>query len=231
MKKPKYSRKFLEKQAPTFQFAFKGEYDYSVQALESRNRRGDKEARARLRAEYTRMRDTAQKRLNRMKESRFSESSVVEERPEGFPKLKDLDPRDFPKAMNDLYRFLSAKTSTIYGQQKRMEKTIATFRRHGVRIKPEQYPTFIRVLEAMRKNKITYDSTHAKELTDFILSSNKITERSVFAKSRMKQIMDIVHDQDRKKRFLKEINQRQDNEGKGQYVAVSYDKTIKAFGW
>lgn len=229
--KNNYSASFIKNHAPSFQFSFKNDYAYSVQALESMSRRADREKWNALKAEYTRMRDVAQKRLKRMGKSEFSNSSVVEERPDGFPKLKDLDPRDLPKAMNDLYRFLSAKTSTIYGQRERMNKTIATFQKSGIELTPDNYSTFIKVLERMRKNKISYGSDYAKELTDLILSTDKLSVRTATAKSRMKKLMEIAHDAERKKQFLDAINKRQENAGKGKYVAVSYDKTIKSFGW
>ena len=223
----KFSEKFRRNMAPSFEFGFKNEYSYSVQALESISRKANKNDWSALKAEYTRMRDAAQKRLKRLQKSEFSGSKAAIERPEGFPKLKELDPRDLPYAMNDLFRFLKAKTSTVYGQRERMQKTIATFEKAGIEIEPKEYDTFISVLEGMRKNKILYGSDYAKELTDMILSTDKISVRSATAKSRMRKLMQIAHDAEKRNKFLEEVNKNRD----AKYTAVSMDKTIKSFGW
>ena len=212
---------------PSFQFGFKNEYAYSTQALESISRRANKDDWAAIKAEYTRMRDAAQKRLKRLQKSEFSKSKEVINRPEGFPKLRELDPRDIPKAMNDLYRFLHAKTSTVHGQRERMEKTIQTFKKAGIDIEPENYDLFIKVLEGMRKNKISYGSDYAKELTDMILSTDKLDVRKATAKKRMRKLMQIAHDKEKREKFLAELNAET---GK-QYTSVKMDKTIKSFGW
>ena len=147
----KKSEAFIKRHSASFQFGLTPE-QYSTQALKSATP-DDLEF---LRSEYSRMRDVAQKRLKRLAKSDFSQAKAVQERPAGFPKLKDIRPQDFPYAMNELYRFVAAKGSTVQGQKEIRVKTIETFAKHDVHITEEEYPQFIKILEAMRKQKINY---------------------------------------------------------------------------
>ena len=203
----KYSDAFRKNMAPSFQLGFSNEYKYSVPALESVYRRGNKSDWKEIRAEYSRMRDAAQKRLQRLDKSEFSESKAALMHPFGFPKLKDIDQRDLPKAMNELYRFLRAGTSTVYGQREAKEKTIEKFNKAGFDKEgfdlhdPENFKNFISVMERVRKLKITYGSDYAREFTEMIMKLPPKQRRSMMAKSRMRKLMQIAHDADMKKQF------------------------------
>lgn len=141
---------------PSFKFRF-DESAYTVQGAESMYRAGTPaEARA-LRAEYTRMRDVAQKRIKRL-EKQFPGSKTYLEHRLGFKKLKDLDPRDLPKAFSELAKFVKAKASTVTGQKQIKEKTIATWQKQGLNLTSENYDTAIKILEEMRRRKIVYGS-------------------------------------------------------------------------
>ena len=140
----KGEKKIMAKRIRSSRFDFNlPEKQYTTQALENYVHMATRDDMLALRAEYTRMRDTAQKRIKRIQEAGFGFSKYIQERPEGFPKLKDIDERDLPQAMNELYRFLSAKTSTLAGQRETMRKTIETFEKSGVTITPKEYPRFI----------------------------------------------------------------------------------------
>lgn len=203
----KYSDAFRKNMAPSFQLGFSNEYKYSVPALESVYRRGNKSDWKEIRAEYSRMRDAAQKRLQRLDKSEFSESKAALMHPFGFPKLNDIDQRDLPKAMNELYRFLRAGTSTVYGQREAKEKTIEKFNKAGFDKEgfdlhdPENFKNFISVMERVRKLKITYGSDYAREFTEMIMKLPPKQRRSMMAKSRMRKLMQIAHDADMKKQF------------------------------
>lgn len=116
-----------------------------------------------LRAEYTRMRDVAEKRIHRL-EKTFAESKAFSQHKEGFPKLSELDPRDLTKAFADLAKFVGAKTSTVSGQREAQRKTMETLNR-AVGAGPDQagvtkdnYWRVIKILEESRKRKILYGS-------------------------------------------------------------------------
>ena len=152
---------------PSFQFWFDEKY-YTVQGAETMARMGTKDDLSAMRSEYTRMRDVAQKRLHRL-EKAFPESKAVQSHPQGFPKLKDLDPRDFPKAFAELAKFVKAKGSTVTGQKQIKEKTIKTWQEQGLNLNQKNYDKTIKILEEMRRRKIVYGSDKAVELADSMI--------------------------------------------------------------
>ena len=153
--------------APSFQFWFDEKF-YTVQGAESMFRMGTKDDLSTMRSEYTRMRDTAQKRLKRL-QKQFPESKAVQSHPQGFKKLKDLDPRDFAKAFSELAKFLKSKGSTVSGQKDIKRKTIKTWQDHGLNLNSSNYDRVIKILEEMRKRKIVYGSDKAVELADSMM--------------------------------------------------------------
>lgn len=125
-----------------------------------------------MRKEYTRMRDIAQKRIGRMKESEFRNTAVYREHQHGFAKLKDLDKltlSDFAKAFSELSKFVTAKGSTITGQKQIRQKTIETWNKQGIPLTKENYNRTIKILEEMRRRKIVYGSDTAEEVARLTL--------------------------------------------------------------
>lgn len=153
--------------APSFQFWFDEKW-YTVQGAETMARIGTKDDMATMRAEYTRMRDVAQKRIKRLGKQ-FPESKAYQTHAKGFAKLKELDPRDFPKAFAELAKFVRAKGSTVTGQKQIKEKTIKTWQDQGLNLNSKNYDKTIKILEEMRKQKIVYGSDKAVELADSML--------------------------------------------------------------
>ena len=152
---------------PTFSFDYDEKW-YSVQAVETVMGAGTHDDVLAMRAEYTRMRDTAQKRIKRLGEQ-FSQSKAYQNHPKGFSKLNDIDPRDFPKAFSELAKFVKAKGSTVTGQKSIKEKTIRTWQEQGLNLNKSNYDKVIRILEEMRKQKIVYGSDKAVELANTML--------------------------------------------------------------
>ena len=153
--------------APSFQFWYDEKW-YTVQGAETMARVGTKDDMSTMRAEYTRMRDVAQKRIKRLGKQ-FPESKAYQSHKQGFAKLKDLDPRDFPKAFAELAKFVRAKGSTVTGQKQIKEKTIKTWQDQGLNLNSKNYDKTIKILEEMRKQKIVYGSDKAVELADSML--------------------------------------------------------------
>lgn len=122
-----------------------------------------------MRKEYSRMRDIAEKRIKRMRESEFTTSKAVREHPEGFRKLKDIDARDLPKAFSEISKFLGAKGSSISGQRQIREKTINTWQEQGLNLNRKNYDKTIKILEEMRRRKIVYGSDKALEVANVML--------------------------------------------------------------
>ena len=166
--------------------SFKLWYDkkwYTVQGAETMVRIGTKDDMSTMRSEYTRMRDAAQKRIARLQKT-FPEAKAGQHRyntgkvdkegnpiyKSGFPTLKSLDPRDFPKAFAELAKFLNAKSSTVSGQRQIKEKTINTWKNQGLNLNNENYDRVIKILERMRNEKIVYGSDKVVELADITLN-------------------------------------------------------------
>jgi len=126
-----------------------------------------------MRKEYTRMRDIAEKRIKRMKESEFAGSKTLQEHTGGFPKLKEIKDNDFAKAFSELSKFVGAKKSSISGQREIRQKTIETWNQQGIPLNKENYDRTIAILEEMRKRKIVYGSDTARELADTTLALNR----------------------------------------------------------
>lgn len=153
---------------PSFKFWYDEKW-YTVQGAETMIRTGTKADMSTMRSEYTRMRDTAQKRIKRLAE-KFPESKAYQSHAKGFPKLKDIDPRDFAKAFSELSKFLRAKGSTVTGQKEIKAKTIDTWQKQGLNLNQQNYDKTIKVLEEMRKQKIIYGSDKAVDLAESMLS-------------------------------------------------------------
>ena len=152
---------------PSFKFWYDEKW-YTVQGAETMARLGTKDDMSAMRSEYTRMRDVAQKRIKRLGKQ-FPESKAFQSHRQGFAKLKDLDPRDFPKAFAELAKFVKAKGSTVTGQKQIKEKTIKTWQDQGLNLNSKNYDKTIKILEEMRKQKIVYGSDKAVELADSML--------------------------------------------------------------
>ena len=152
---------------PSFKFWFDEKY-YTAQGAETKARLGSKDDLSAMRSEYTRMRDVAQKRIKRLGKQ-FPESKAYQTHQKGFAKLKDLDPRDFPKAFAELAKFVKAKGSTVTGQKQIKEKTINTWQEQGLNLNQKNYDKTIKILEEMRRRKIVYGSDKAVELAESML--------------------------------------------------------------
>lgn len=166
---------------PSFKFWFDEKW-YTAQGAETMARIGTKDDLSTMRSEYTRMRDVAQKRIKRLMKE-FPESKATQHKFRvqdpvtgetlkeyaGFAKLKDLDPRDFPKAFAELAKFVKAKGSTVTGQKQIKEKTIKTWQDQGLNLNQKNYDKVIKILEEMRRRKIVYGSDKAVELADSML--------------------------------------------------------------
>lgn len=150
---------------PSFQFWFSENF-YTVQGAETMFHTGTKDDISTMRSEYTRMRDVAQKRIQRLGKSEFSESKAYQSHKGGFPKLRDIDPRDFPKAFAELAKFVKAKGSTVTGQRQIKEKTIKSWQDQGLDLNKKNYDRVIKVMEELRKRKVVYGSDKAVEVVE-----------------------------------------------------------------
>lgn len=173
---------------PSFQFWFDEKW-YTVQGAETMINTGTKDDLATMRSEYTRMRDTAQKRVARLQKM-YPDSVGAKRRYDtgkkdaegnpiyksGFATLKSLNPKDFAKAFADLAKFLRAKGSTATGQKQIKEKTMKTWQDQGLPVNESNYQTVIKVLEEARKQKLVYGSDKIVEFAETMLERSSLEE-------------------------------------------------------
>lgn len=89
-----------------------------------------------LRQQYSKMRDIGQKRLKRLIAAGYGNSDTVRLNQFGFKKLRDIPRgpsgiRELASRVEQLERFLSAKTSTVSGMKKIESSTLRTLHEHG----------------------------------------------------------------------------------------------------
>ena len=134
-----------------------------------------------LRKEYTRMRDIAQKRLQRMKVD-YGWTKTYKEHKQGFQKLSELTPQNMAKAFSELSKFVHAGSSTVSGQKRSQQKTMETLNtaigEKGA-VNKRNYKRVIELLNEARKQKIVYGSDKIVQLADSTLALNKRQFNSV----------------------------------------------------
>lgn len=78
-----------------------------------------------MRAEYSRLRDIAQKRLGRLRKAGMSAR-------QDFATLKSLSAESFPGAVGELVTFLESKGSLLKGARERRKKSLETLHARGL---------------------------------------------------------------------------------------------------
>lgn len=126
-------------------FSFK----YSGTDLQYANLRKGSLTTAEMRGEYSRARAAANKRLQRLSGTEFSDSDLLRTHAGGFPKLSDIKSKaDLEHELASIHTFMTQKYSTISGQEDIMEDNIQTFRSHGYDfVNKSNYRALINFLE------------------------------------------------------------------------------------
>lgn len=125
----------------------------------------------RLRKEYTRLRDIAQKRVKRLEASEFKDSFKTSQYAGGFKRLKELDRAGLSREIYRVAKFVNSPTSTISGMKKTRKKTVETLRKHGyVNITEQNLTEFGEFMELVRTREVSryYDSERASTWYDEI---------------------------------------------------------------
>lgn len=129
-----------------------------------------------IKAEYTRLRDIAQKRLGRMAGTQFAETRVFKRNIKGFAKIRDMAGRgvkgnrvsaELAYNLADLARFVSSPSSTIGGQIRQMKKTLSTLHKHHYTfVNESNYILFGQFMEEWKQQHLDwqYDSGDAADL-------------------------------------------------------------------
>ena len=156
----------------SFEFKFKPHY-YTTQGAETLARKDMKA----LRSEYTRMRDVAQKRIQRLGEE-YQWTSSFQSNKGGIPKLSEIDPRDLGKAFKELASFVKWGGSTVSGQrsiQRKTQETLSKAVGEKGAVNPSNYKRVIQILNEARKMKLIYGSD---KIVDLANSTMELSQKS-----------------------------------------------------
>lgn len=182
-----------------------------------------------MKAEYTRMRDIAQKRIKRMSESEWTWTKTYKEHAQGFLKISEIDPRDFAQAFSELSKFVSAKSSSVRGQEAIRKKTSATLNEAigEKKVNKRNYKRVIKILNESRNRKIIYDSDKIAELAEVTLS---------FTDDQFDDILEhlenlLEHTSDLSETFSGSLSEYMKSQGIKNYQVVDIDDFLESIGW
>lgn len=87
---------------------------------------------AKVRKEYTRLRDIAQKRIKRLEKAGLTDTEVYKRNVKHYPKLGDIKTKNELSArLSDLARFVASERSTVSGFKAIRKKSLETLHEHG----------------------------------------------------------------------------------------------------
>lgn len=109
-----------------------------------------------LRKEYSRLRAIAHKRLKRMEGTQWEETIAYQTHKDGFLSLDQIqDNTELIFQLHDIARFVSAKSSSIKGNELMMYKTLATLHKNGYTfVNPKNFLQFGQFMEIYRQSNI-----------------------------------------------------------------------------
>lgn len=131
-----------------------------------------------MRRDYTKMRDIAHKRMQRMSKTEFTETETYKKWGTNIPRLRDMDLRDLPMLYSELSKFINSRLSTVSGQRKAKLATTRTLNaaigaEPGSGVTNDNYWRVIAILNEARRQKITYGSDKIVDLADTTMGLSK----------------------------------------------------------
>lgn len=106
---------------------------------------------AELRREYSRLRSVANKRIERLEKAGFGNSREVGYNAGVYIPLNAVESRrELVSLTSQVSKFLSAKRSTVSGQQESIRRSVATWNRKGVNVNASNYSKFIDLLTTLK---------------------------------------------------------------------------------
>lgn len=129
-----------------------------------------------LRAEYSRLRTIANKRLAGLKRAGFAEEDAYKYNVGKYVKLKEIDKRVNPRRdlellLRDVARFFNSDQSTITGQRRRIAQTVETLQHKGLWfIDKDNLKDFGDFMEYMR-NRLADQLYDSERLVDIFMEA------------------------------------------------------------
>ena len=149
-----------------------------------------------MRSEYTRMRDIAQKRLQRLAASDEGKY-VAAMHPDGFPKLsqlgksidpftgkKDVDRKELAKALKTLVNFLNSRQSAVSTVKETHKRTRESIKKStGIDVPKEQMANYGRFINRLKKElgleTYKYEAKYIVEAWSDLQNKGKITKKEL----------------------------------------------------
>ncbi len=119
-----------------------------------------------IRKEYSRIRAIAVKRLTRLAEAGFGETSVYKYNVFNTKKLSELTEKQIPLALSQLAMFIDNPLSTVTGQKALRKKKIDKLQSYGYDVNEKNFQSFVDFMELLSEQAIDleYDSEAVVEL-------------------------------------------------------------------
>lgn len=130
---------------------------------------------ARMRKEYTTLRDIAQKRLKVLENAGETKSAFYKRWNnafrDGVPKLKNVGKKELPYLLAELRGGIKSRSSTIKGLESQREQTSETLKSHGFDIPADQLEDFGEYMKRYRDSKMdqVFASSIAVELYESVV--------------------------------------------------------------
>lgn len=129
-----------------------------------------------LKAEYSRLRGVAVKRLARMKGTEYEQSELYKNYDGIFKKIAEFkNEEELKEAFSQVHRFLSGESSTLSAQKDIKARTIETLQNRGLNVNEGNYWQVMNFFSEVHEQKIDkiYGSEIVKDIINDVIDSGK----------------------------------------------------------
>jgi len=134
---------------------------------------GSKDLNREVRKEYSKLRDIARKRLQRLEAAGYTETEAYRRNVNHYPKLKDIKTKsELAQRLSDLSRFIASSQSTVSGIKEREQKVLERLHENQYNfVNESNLKDFGEFMEAYRDQMLDmeYDSGDAAEVYSIVV--------------------------------------------------------------
>ncbi len=134
---------------------------------------GSKDLNREVRKEYTKLRDIARKRLQRLEAAGYTDTEAYRRNVNHYPKLKDIKTKsELAQRLSDLSRFIASSQSTVSGIKEREQKVLERLHENQYNfVNESNLKDFGEFMEAYRDQMLDmeYDSGDAAEVYSIVV--------------------------------------------------------------
>lgn len=134
---------------------------------------GSKDLNREVRKEYTKLRDIARKRLQRLEAAGYTDTEAYRRNVNHYPKLKDIKTKsELAQRLSDLSRFIASSQSTVSGIKEREQKVLERLHENQYSfVNESNLKDFGEFMEAYRDQMLDmeYDSGDAAEVYSIVV--------------------------------------------------------------